>query len=198
MGFNVGNLYELHTRLIASQEPPPAPDPDPEPPPDVLPDAPCWMLWVMLFVCACVIGAVVYSIMRPAVVAMEVTQMEVISVTEAGNILMAAIGAILAGGLAAPVTTPVVNLIKGILKLVGWESKVSGNTISMAVAVVVTVAMWLSRHWGMELQANTVMDWLVVAIPPFVQVLSMFASQKGIFGLSQRLEAPGYGYTRSA
>lgn len=123
--------------------------------------------------------------------------MEIISITEAGNILMAAIGAILAGGLAAPVTQPIVNVLKYILKLVGQENLISGNGLSLLVAAVVSFAIWLSRHFGVELQATNVMDWLTVALPIVLSGLSMFLSQKGMFALSQRFEIPVFGYTRS-
>lgn len=198
-GYDISDWYAFQQLMVANRDTPakPEPTPNPDPLPDDTPEAEPWMVGLMLFICACVILALLYTFTIAPNRAQEVQQMEVISITEAGNILMAAIGAILAGGLAAPVTTPAVNLVKAVLKVAGLEDKVGGDVIAMVVAVVVTVAMWLSRHFGMELQATTVMDWLVVAIPPFIQVLSLFAAQKGIFALSQRLSAPGYGYTRS-
>lgn len=173
------------------------PDPDPLPDDTTLPTAPGWVFALMLFVCACVILALVYTFANAPNRAQEVTSMEIISITEAGNILMAAIGAILAGGLAAPVTQPIVNVLKYILKLVGQENLISGNGLSLLVAAVVSFAIWLSRHFGVELQATNVMDWLTVALPIVLSGLSMFLSQKGMFALSQRFEIPVFGYTRS-
>jgi hypothetical protein len=171
--------------------------PIPEPPPSDTPSAPSWLLYVLLFVCACIVGVVVYSIIAPRLAAQEVYTMEIIPISEAGNILLAAIGAILAGGLASPVTSPVVNFLKFALKLVGQEKLVSGDGLSLLVAAVVSIAIWLSRHFGVELQAANVMDWLAVALPIVLSGLSMFLSQKGMYTLSQRYEIPLFGYQRS-
>jgi hypothetical protein len=189
-----GSVHEIGT--ATTPEPEPEPTPDSEPDTDT-PTAPPWLLWVMLAVCGIILAVIIYGVFRPRLSAQGVTSMEIISITEAGNILLAAIGAILAGGLAAPVTQPVVNLLKFVLKLAGLESKVSANTLSLVVAAVVSVAIWLSRHFGMELQAANVMDWLAVALPIVLSGLSMFLSQKGMYALSQRYEIPLFGYQRS-
>lgn len=198
VGYNVGDMVGFHELLITAKEPPgPSPIPNPDPSPEPTPPAPSDLLWLMLFVCACVVGVVVYSIIAPHIAAQEVNTMEIISIQEASVILMTAIGAILAGGLAAPVTQPVVNFLKYILKLAGQETLVSGNALSLLVAAVVSVAIWLSRHFGVELQAANVMDWLAIALPIVLSGLSMFLSQKGMFALSQRYQIPVFGYTRS-
>ena len=123
--------------------------------------------------------------------------MEIISINEAWVIILAAIGSILAGGLASPVTEPIVSLVKWVLKRVGWEAQVSGDTISLAVAAVVTIVIWLSRRFGVELQIETVFDALVQLIPAITLMLGAFFGQKFVYQVAQRGSVPLFGYKRS-
>jgi hypothetical protein len=178
--------------------PGPAPIPDPDPLPEPTPAPPSWLLAVMIGICGILVALVIYGVFRPRPVAQGVETMDILPINEAGAILMAAFGAILAGGLSAPVTQPVVNLIKFLLKWAGQEKLVSANTLSLIVAGVVSMAIWFSRHWGVELQATSVMDWMAVAIPIVLSGLSMFMSQKGLYTMSLRYKIPVFGSQRTA
>lgn len=123
--------------------------------------------------------------------------MDIVPITVAGEMLITAIAAILAGGLVAPVNVPLVNLAKYILNLVGLEGHVSGNVLSLVVAAGITIAVWLSRHFGVELQLTTVFDWLTLAIPMVLSGLAMFFGQKATFAYMQKHDVPLFGYTRS-
>lgn len=198
MGFNIGDLYELHTRLIASQDTSPQPDPEPLPEPDA-PTSEPWMLLLMLFVCACVIVALVYSLVHAPISAQEVSTMEgIISIQEAGNILMGAIAAIAISGAASPLTEPVVSLAKLILKLLGWEKKVTGDTINLLVSLGIVLVAFVSRNFGVELQTQTVFDWLIELIPWVISGLTFFIGHKAVYQKAQALNLKFWNYQRSA
>ena len=123
--------------------------------------------------------------------------LQIMPVGEAGQVLLAAIMAIIAGGMASPVTVPVVNLVKFIMAKVGWQDKVSGNVLAALVAAIVTVVIWVARWVGVELQVNNILDLLQTVIPPVVTFLGMFAGQKSLFSWAVRKEVPVVGYQRT-
>ena len=123
--------------------------------------------------------------------------LNIMPVDEAGQVLLAAIMAIIAGGMASPVTVPIVNLVKFIMAKVGLEDAVSGNILAAIVAAVATVIIWIARWAGVELQGNNVLDLLQTVIPPVVTFLGMFAGQKSLFSWAVRKDVPVVGYQRS-
>jgi hypothetical protein len=123
--------------------------------------------------------------------------LNIMPVDEAGQVLLAAIMAIIAGGMASPVTVPVVNVLKFLLKKAGQENLISGNMLAVLVAAVVTIGIWASRLIGVEMQANNFMEWVRQAMPLVVSFLSLFASQKSLFSWAAAKEIPGVGYQRT-
>lgn len=199
-----GMVHEIGT---PSTEPPPNPDPDPNPPPlppDPTPDAPPWLGYVGAGLIGVVLAVLFLAILQgrawtsSAVMAQGVQPMEgIMNITEAGELLVAMVAAIIAGGAAAPIFTPLVNLVKLILRLVGWEKKVTGQTINAWVAGIIVLLAWFSRHWGVELEAQTVMDWLVIFIPPVIMGISIFTGNRYVYQFAQKINLPLYKYQRT-
>ena len=121
----------------------------------------------------------------------------IMSVNQAGDLLVNMVIAIIAGGAAAPVFTPLVNLFKLILKLAGLENAVSGQVVNAWVAAIVVFVAWFSQHWGVELQAQSLMDWLVMIIPAVVTGIALFTGNKYMYQVAQKIELPWYNYKRS-
>jgi hypothetical protein len=202
----------LVDRAVMLRTEPDPPDPDPEPIPDPPPPELPYPLWkgvllgvVMFLVFFFIVffGIIALSNWKATHVvslasggyAMETLQ--IMPVNEAGQVLLAAIMAIIAGGMASPVTVPVVNLVKFILAKVGQENLIGGNMLAAIVAAVVTVVIWVSRWAGVELQVNNVLDLLQTVIPPVVTFLGMFVGQKSLFSWAVRKEVPVVGYQRT-
>jgi hypothetical protein len=198
--------YAIELRTPPGPDPEPMPDPPPEPP-LTLPE---WLRVIGLAFGLCVIslilivgGIIVLSNWKQihasslAFGGSNMETLQIMPVDEAGQVLLAAIMAIIAGGMASPVTVPIVNLVKFIMAKVGWEKAVSGNVLAAIVAAVVTVVIWVARWAGVELQVNNVLDLLQTVIPPVVTFLGLFAGQKSLFSWAVRKEVPVVGYQRT-
>lgn len=215
-GFDMSQNLQFHQLLVdraialrtePEPEPPgPDPEPQPDPPPDTEP-VPLWIGWlggglmfVILFVV--ILGGILFVAHTKSVQALSaggstMETLQIMPVDEAGQILLAAIMAIIAGGMSSPVTVPIVNLIKFILAKVGQENLIGGNMLAAIVAAVVTVIIWVSRWVGVELQVNNVLDLLQTVIPPVVTFLGMFVGQKSLFSWAVRKDVPVVGYQRT-
>lgn len=121
----------------------------------------------------------------------------IIPIQEAANIFVAAIAAIIVSGTASPLTEPLVNLVKLVLKLVGWEKAISGDTINLVVSGLIVIVAWLSRNWGVELQTQTVFDWLIEFIPWVISGLTFFVGHKMVYQKAQTLNLKFWNYQRS-
>jgi hypothetical protein len=207
-GFDMSQNLQFQALLVdyaAELRTPPGPDPDPEPEPPI-----DWLkvigLAAGLFIFSLIVilgGIIVLSNWKATHVTSlasggyTMETLNIMPVDEAGQVLLAAIMAIIAGGMASPVTVPVVNLVKFIMAKVGLQDAVSGNILAAIVAAVVTVVIWIARWAGVELQVNNVLDLLQTVIPPVVTFLGMFAGQKSLFSWAVRKEVPVVGYQRS-
>jgi hypothetical protein len=213
-GFDMSQNLQFQSLLVdyaAALRTPPGPDPlpDPDPPPEPPLTLPEWLRVIGLAFGLCIISLILivggiflvaYAKTHVVSLAFGGSNMETLNimpVDEAGQVLLAAIMAIIAGGMASPVTVPIVNLVKFIMAKVGWENAVSGNVLAAIVAAVVTVIIWVSRWAGVELQVNNVLDLLQTVIPPVVTFLGLFAGQKSLFSWAVRKEVPVVGYQRT-
>jgi hypothetical protein len=196
LGYNFGDLVELHHLLMI--EPPPDDDPDDDPPDDenTLPSLIKWGVGLFVFA---VLVAILYSLIMPRLTAQGATMEGIITFPEMVDIFMAALTAALAGGLAAPVTTPLVNLVKFLLQKAGLEENewFKGDNVSLFVAGGVTLATIASRYFGYELQLATFADWLTTAIPVVIGLLTMVVGQKAVHSFTAKRNIPVFGYQRS-
>jgi hypothetical protein len=212
-GFDMSQNLQFQSLLVdyaaeLRTSPGPDPMPDPEPPHDELP-YPLWkgvLIGVVVFfgLLILVLGGIflaAYAKTHEVHLAFggysTMETLNIMPVGEAGEILVAALMAIIAGGMASPVTVPIVNVLKFLLKKVGREKLISGNILAVLVAVVVTIGIWASRLIGVEVQANNFMEWIRQAMPLIVSFLSLFASQKSLFSWAAAKEIPGVGYQRT-
>jgi len=222
-GFNMSTRRDFH-RLLERERysptpppiPPDPPTPEPEPEPDPDPPVPVpedpvspVVFWtatgvlVFIFVIMGILSIIARINLLTAMSAGEIS-MEVPSLAEAANILLLAIAGILQGGLAAPVTTPIVNLLKLLTKWFGLENVAvfeilifKGNWLNLYVAVGVTALVWASQIFGVESQVDTVLGSLAEIIPLILTLLGSFLGAKGLFAVGQRQSIPLLGYTRT-
>jgi len=201
-GFDISDSSEWYALVTDYGETilnPPV-DPPPEDPPLVLPDAPPWLLPLFIIIGIAVGLAVFVSILAPRFTAsaMESNTMEgIMSIQEAGNLLVGMIAAVIAGGAAAPIFTPLVNLFKFVLKSIGWEEKITGQTINAWVAGAIVIVAFFSEYWGVELQAQSVMDWVTMAIPLVMTGIALFTGNKYMYQYAQKVDLPLWKYKRS-
>lgn len=209
-GFNFDGLPGLWQRLAGLSVPIPAPEPPPDngPPPETWPpmteEGKSWRTLALIE--AAVIAFIViwslisYHVPQPINLSIGVTSMEILPVSEAGNILMVAIASILAGGLAAPVTTPLVNLLKLLdvyrVKFFGGAT-LSGDVLSFVVAALVTIVVWVSQWLGVSVQVNNVFDLIVAILPAILAFLATVLGQRQLFQLSVKNSIPVFGYQRT-
>lgn len=199
-GFDMsGNIQLLD--LLLQNATTPEPEPEPEPPPTDKPQSTMWLTDIALFILFIidVLGTiwVLTHQTKAQLGGVTMETLQIMPVDEAGKVLLAAIMAILAGGLSSPVTTPIVNVVKLILRRIGKEKAIGGNIIAAIVAAIVTVIIWVSRWAGVELEVNNLLDLLTTVIPPVLTFVGLVAGQKKLFSWSVEKELPVYGYQRS-
>jgi hypothetical protein len=218
-GFDISRLTEYHAlvkdyadAIYATQQPD---EPPPDEPPDdggPGPDPAPLVDWQVGFLAVLMMLVVSNAIWLVIVIQLThvnasfnqgVQYMDIISLPEAGNILGIAIATILAGGLSATVTTPLVNLLK---LLDAWRVKylpalgkntVSGNIVSLFVAALVTVIVWISQWAGVSVQVNNVFDLIASILPPVLLFLATLTGQKALFTQAAKHDLPVFGYQRT-
>lgn len=119
--------------------------------------------------------------------------MEVISVNEAAELLMAALVAIAAGGLVnAPITTFVVSLVKRIPQL----ADVSGGTIQFVVGLLLTVVFWIAQAAGLQVQFESISDVIATVGPMIIGLLTTLAGSNVLYQAARQSRAGVVGYSR--
>src|SRR5690554_6419280 len=115
---------------------------------------------------------------------------EIISVNEAAELLIAALTSIVAGGLGgAPITMFLVSVFKHIPAL----DDIPSQTIQFVVGLVLTVLLWIAQALGMEVQFQSIAEAIVVIGPA---VLSLLATLTGSSLLYQSVKGRA-GFVRS-
>lgn len=119
----------------------------------------------------------------------------VIPIEQAGELLLAAIASIIGGSvLNAPITTFLVS----ILKRVDTEGRVSSDAWAVAAGAFVTVAVWLSRYFGVEVTITNVFQLVVVAGPLVLNLLTTLAGSSALYQAARKAHTPLIGYQRPA
>lgn len=119
----------------------------------------------------------------------------VIPVEDAGALLLAAIASIIGGAvLNAPITVFVVSIAKRLDK----NQTISGGTWQIVVGGVVTVIIWVARRYGFEGQANEAFNFIVIAGPALLNLLSTFVSSSALYKTAAKTDTPLVGYQRPA
>ena len=119
--------------------------------------------------------------------------MEVISVNEAAELLIAALAAIAAGGLVnAPITTFVVSLVKRIPAL----ATVSGGTIQFVVGLLLTAVFWLAQAAGLQVQFESITEVVATTGPMILGLLTTLAGSNALYQVANRSQVGVIGYSR--
>jgi uncharacterized membrane protein YedE/YeeE len=118
---------------------------------------------------------------------------DVIPIERAAELLLAAISAIIGGALLqAPITTFLVSLLKRVPFLNG----VGGGALAFVVAGFLTVAVWLSRAFGLEVQLDSAFNVIVVAGPAILNLLATLTGSSALYNVAKNQSVPIIGYER--
>lgn len=123
-----------------------------------------------------------------------------ISPTQAGELLMAAIVAIVAGGLGSgPLTTFVVGALKHFIPAPddSGNGGVSAPTLNLLVGGALTIVYWIATHFGLQVQFNSISDFILVSGPALLNLLSTMYSASAIHNVAAAQNVPVFGYKRA-
>lgn len=119
--------------------------------------------------------------------------MDIITVNEAAELLIAALTAIAAGGLVnAPITTFVVSLVKRVPAL----ATVSGGTIQFVVGLLLTVVFWLAQAVGLQVQFESITEVIATTGPIILGLLTTLAGSNALYQVARTQRAGVIGYSR--
>lgn len=195
-GFNIAPWRVYQRRLIqAAQTEAPAPPPVPTPTPTPAPFLDNWPLVGLLL--GIILILLLYIFKRP-VSAQEVSM--VMPVDQAGQILLTALFGILVGALQTPVAEPLINVVKFISQLLTNRfglPLLSGDSANLLVAAVITIAVWLSRWLGADVQLQTVFDWIVSLAPVVLTILTTLFGAQWLHTQAAKRDTALFGYQRT-
>lgn len=121
--------------------------------------------------------------------------MDVITIEQAAELLLAAITAIVAGGLgSAPITTFLVSVLKHIPAL----NVVPASTLQFVTGFVLTVIFWIAQALGVEVQLQSVMDFALVVGPAILGLLATLSGSSLWYQAAKKTGAGFVGYQRPA
>lgn len=120
--------------------------------------------------------------------------MDVISIDKAAELMIAAIGAIAAGGLLnAPITLFLVSVLKRFLP----ANLVSAGTLQLAVGILATVLFWVSGHFGRVDLFNNLSDFIIVVGPALLNLYATFTGASTLYNGAVKANSAVIGYKRS-
>lgn len=118
---------------------------------------------------------------------------------QAGELLVAAIGAIVAGGLGGgPLASFVVGLLKHVVPApdANGNNGVSAPTLNLLVGGLLTVLFWIAQHFGVQQQFNSISDFLLVAGPALLTLLTTMYSASAVHNAASAQKVAVFGYKR--
>lgn len=120
--------------------------------------------------------------------------MDIITVDKAAELLAAAIAAIAAGGFgSAPITVFIVSVLKRIIP----EAVVSAGVLQFVTALALTALFWLAGAFGRADLFKNVIDFILVAGPAVIGLLTALSGSSGLYKLAVKFDAGVIGYKRS-
>lgn len=122
-----------------------------------------------------------------------VEPLPVISVEEAGAMLQQFLTALIGSAvLTAPLTTFIVSIVKRLDR----NQVVTGEGWALIVGGLLTVAVWLSRQFGVEVQLNNVFQLVQFAGPLVVTLFTTLFGAAVYYQAAKVSRTPIAGYTR--
>ena len=119
--------------------------------------------------------------------------MEIITINEAAELLLAALTSIAVGGLAgAPITLFLVSTLKHIPAL----NVVPSATIQFVVGLLLTVAMWIAQAAGVQVQFQSVLDFVTTVGPAILALLTTLSGSAALYQAAKKTNAGWLGYQR--
>lgn len=120
--------------------------------------------------------------------------MDVITIDKAGELLIAAIAAIVAGGLGgAPLTAFLVSVVKRF----DPNENVSSSTLQLVVGGGLTVVYWVAAHFGQADLFASVSNFVLAAGPALLALLATLSGSGLIYAASVKTGNSVFGYKRS-
>jgi hypothetical protein len=166
--------------------------PDTEP---TLPTAPPWLLYLVLLVGGILIAVIVYSLLAPRLNAsvVEVTQMDFMSLDQAGVMIITTIVSIVAG----LTTSPIVVNLTSLIKRLPFMQSVRAEFIAYPLAGLIGAGYWIFQIIGQDAQYVSYMDILNVAIGAAVTILGSLFSGTVIYNMAVKRGVSVIGHKRS-
>ena len=121
------------------------------------------------------------------------TIVPVIPVEDAGALLLAAIASIIGG---AVLNAPITVFIVAIAKRLDKNQVVTGGVWQLIVGGAVTVTIWIARRYGFEGQANEAFNFIVIAGPALLNLLTTFVGSSALYKTAAKTDTPLVGYQR--
>lgn len=120
--------------------------------------------------------------------------MDIITVNQAGELLLSAIVAIAAGGLFnAPLNLFIVSVLKRFVP----ESLISAGTLQLGGGIVLTVLFWIATHFGQVDLFNNVSNFIIVVGPALLNLLSGMAGSSALYSTAVKSNTGFVSYKRS-
>lgn len=120
--------------------------------------------------------------------------MEIISIDKAAELILAALTSIAVGGLAgAPITLFLVSIAKHIPAL----NNIPAATIQFVVGLLLTVAYWVAQAVGVQVQFNSVLEFVTAVGPAILALLTTLSGSALLYQTAKRSQAGFLGYQRA-
>lgn len=120
--------------------------------------------------------------------------LEVIPVDQAATQLLALIIGIIGTAASSPATL----FISGLLKKIPLFDAIPARTLSLVVAGLLVVLMWVSRYFGFEVQLNSLLSAIQVAGPVILQFVLTLLTSHAAYAYARDRKLPIIGYQRTA
>lgn len=142
----------------------------------------------------------VLFLVAPAIASAQDTQpsanlVPVIPIEDAGALLINTLLAIAGGAvLGAPITVFLTSVLKRIPQL----ASVSAGALAATSGIVITVIVWIARHFGFEVQINTLFDVIVVVAPALMTLFTTLTGGSALYSTAVKANAPIVSYQRAS
>lgn len=130
----------------------------------------------------------------PPVIEQPPVEQQPITPEQAGELLLGAITAIVAGGFGG---APISSFVVGLLKHIPALDDVSAPTLNLTVGGIITVLWWIASRLGLQVQFKSVSDFLLTAGPAFLLFLTTMVGASTIHKAANNENVSVFGYKRT-
>lgn len=96
----------------------------------------------------------------------------------------------------AVIQAPITTFIVSVLKRIDSAGRIPSSWYAVFIGGVLTVIVWVARHFGVEAQVNSLFDFVVVAGPYLLNFLLTLTGASALYKGARASNAPIVGYER--